>query len=246
MKRARTNGIVGVKFFKRFGLGHKNADNTLVKIDDPKFDPIWRLCGELGLPVIIHTGDPAAFFKPIDATNERYEELSRHPDWSFYGDQFPSREELLMARNNVIKRHPQTQFIGAHVAGNPEDLSTVGKWLDAYPNLHIEFASRIGELGRQPYTARKFIMKYQDRVLFGTDGPWPEERLTYYWRFLETRDENFPYSEKVPPPQGLWNIYGIGLTDQALAKIYCGNVMRLIPDAAKKYKQAVLEMRVQN
>ncbi|MEM7783155.1 MAG: amidohydrolase family protein, partial [Planctomycetota bacterium] len=195
LKVAKQKGIVGVKFFKSFGLSVRNANGSLIKIDDPRFDPFWNACGELGLPVIMHVADPVAFFQPIDSRNERWEELSRHPNWSFYGDQFPSRKELLAARNRVIARHPRTTFIGAHFANNGEDLVTVGKWLDRYPNLIIEIASRINELGRQPYTARKFFLKYQDRIMFGTDGPWPELRLRYYWRFLETYDEYFPYSE---------------------------------------------------
>jgi len=229
LKIAKANGILGVKFFKSFGLTDKNADGSLIRIDDPRWNPIWKACGELGLPVIMHVADPAAFFQPIDEKNERWEELSRHPDWSFYGDEFPDREELLAARNRVIARHPGTTFIGAHFANNSEDLATVAKWLDEYPNLHIELASRINELGRQPYTARKFFIKYQDRVLFGTDGPWPAQRLSYYWRFLETYDENFPYSEKSPPPQGGWRIYGIGLPDEVLKKVYSENALRIIP-----------------
>jgi len=239
LKAAKEKGIIGLKFFKHFGLRYKNADGSLVKIDDPRFDPIWKTCGELGLPVIIHTADPIAFFQPIDEKNERWEELSRHPSWSFYGDEFPSREELLAARNRVIERHPKTTFIGAHFANNSEDLATVGKWLDKYPNLVIEFASRINELGRQPYTARKFFMKYQDRILFGTDGPWPALRLSYYWRFLETYDENFPYSEKSPPPQGLWRIHGIGLPDEVLKKIYHENAMRVIPGIGDIFSRAL-------
>ncbi len=231
-------GVVGVKFFKSFGLTLKDAKGKLLRIDDRRFDPIWQTCGELSLPILIHTGDPAAFFDPIDHFNERYEELSRRPQWSFFGDQFPSRHELLTARNNVIRRHPNTKFIGAHMAGNPEDLVTVGQWLDEFPNLYVEFASRIGELGRQPYTSRKFFLKYQDRILFGTDGPWPELRLTYYWRFLETLDENFPYSEKIPPPQGLWNIYGIGLPPDVLKKVYYENAIRLIPTIENQYRTA--------
>ncbi len=236
--QAKKKGIVGLKFFKQFGLGYKNPDGSLIKIDAPRFDPIWKKCGELGLPVIIHTGDPAAFFLPIDNTNERLEELSRHPDWSFYGDEFPKRMELLAARNRVIKKHRSTQFIGAHVAGNPEDLAKVGQWLDEMPNLSVELASRIGELGRQPITSRKFFIQYQDRILFGTDGPWPEQRLVSYWRFLETLDENFPYSEKTPPPQGLWNIYGIGLPDNVLKKIYFQNAIRLLPSIAQRFEKA--------
>ncbi len=153
--------------------------------------------------MIIHTADPAAFFDPIDETNERWEELSRHPEWSFHGEAFPSRAELLAARNRLIARHPDTQFIGAHVANNAEDLAEVSRWLGAaIPNLWIETASRIAELGRQPFTARDFLVEHADRVMFGTDGPWPELRLQINWRFFETRDESFDYSEKTPPPQG--------------------------------------------
>ena len=235
LKVARVKGCVGVKFFKQFGLGYKNADGSLIKIDDERFDPIWRTCGELMMPVIIHTADPAAFFLPTDETNERWEELYRHPDWSFYGDQFPTRDELLAARNRVIERHPETKFIGAHLANNSEDLEQVARWLERYPNLVVEPASRINELGRQPYTSREFILKYQDRILFGTDGPWPELRLSYYWRFMETFDENFPYSEKDPQPQGLWRIHGIGLPDDVLRKIYHENALKLIPDLREKF-----------
>ncbi len=234
---AKQKGVSGLKLFKQFGLGYKNPDHTLIRIDDRRWDPIWHACGELGLPVIIHTADPAAFFLPTDETNERWEELHRHPEWSFHGDQFPSREELLAARNRVIERHPKTTFIGAHMANNPEDLKTVGQWLDKYPNLYVEFASRIGELGRQPYTARKFFLQYSDRILFGTDGPWPETRIRLYWRFLETYDEYFPYSEKDFPPQGFWNIFGLGLPDDVLKKVYHENAAAIIPGVAQRLHQ---------
>lgn len=231
------NGVSGLKLFKMFGLRYRNPDGTLIKIDDPRWDPIWKACGDLGIPIIIHTADPAAFFQPIDERNERWEELSRHPDWSFYGADFPSRDELLEARNRVIAKHPKTQFIGAHVANNSEDLSTVGQWLDKFPNLWIEPASRIAELGRQPFTARKFLIKYADRLLFGTDGPWPEPRLRIYWRFFETSDESFDYSEKVPPPQGMWQIYGVNLPNDVLEKLYHGNAAKLIPGVAERVQQ---------
>jgi predicted TIM-barrel fold metal-dependent hydrolase len=213
LEQAVANGAIGLKVAKDLGLSVRKVDGTRLKVDDPVLAPIWEAAGRLDIPVIIHTADPAAFFDPIDETNERWEELSRHPEWSFHGEGFPSREELLSARNRVIARHPDTQFIGAHVANNAEDLSTVARWLDRYPNLWIEPASRISELGRQPFTARAFLIRYADRLLFGTDGPWPETRLRLYWRFFETRDESFPYSEKVPPPQGLWQIYGVDLPD---------------------------------
>jgi predicted TIM-barrel fold metal-dependent hydrolase len=245
LEQAAREGASGLKLFKQFGLAYRNADGSLVRIDDRRWDPIWQACGRLGLPVLMHTGDPAAFFLPVDATNERYEELSRRPEWSFFndgdrnGDQFPTREELLAARNRVIERHRNTRFIGAHVANNAEELAAVSRWLDAYPNLYVELASRIGELGRQPYTARRFLTHYADRVLFGTDGPWPEARLRRYWQFLETYDEYFPYSEKEFPPQGFWNIYGVGLPDDVLARIYHQNAAKLIPGVKQRLALAL-------
>ena len=239
LAKARRLGAVGLKVFKRLGLGYRNPDGTLIAIDDPRWDPIWAACGELGMPVIIHSADPVAFFQPIDAKNERWEELSRHPDWSFHGADpeglpWPSHDELLAARNRVIARHPETTFIGAHVANYPEDLSVVSEWLDQYPNLVVEVSSRIAELGRQPFTARKFLLRYQDRVLFGTDGPRPAARHLPYWRFFETRDEYFPYAENPFPPQGLWRIYGVELPDDVLRKIYHENAQRVIPGVREK------------
>jgi len=237
LAEAKENGASGLKLFKSLGLGYQNPDGSLIKIDDPRWDPIWNACGELGLPVLIHTADPAAFFLPIDETNQRWEELPRHPEWSFHGPKFPSRELLLRARNRIIGKHPKTKFIGAHIANNSEDLKQVSSWLERYPNLYVEPASRIGELGRQPYSARKFIIRYSDRFLFGTDGPWPETRVKLYWRFLETFDENFPYSEKPFPPQGLWNIHGVGLPDSVLEQIYYQNASKIIPGVAERVER---------
>ena len=239
LREAADLGVSGLKFFKGFGLQYRNPDGGLIRIDDPRFDPIWELCGELGLPVIMHTADPSAFFEPIGPHNERAEELLRHPDWSFAGRDVPPRGELHAARNRVVERHPKTTFIAAHMGNDAEDLSETARWLDRYPNLYVEMASRINELGRQPYTARRFFLKYQDRILFGTDGPWAAERWNAYWRFLQTQDEYFAYSEKSPPPQGLWNIYGIYLPDDVLRKVYSGNAAKIIPGVAErlaKYK----------
>lgn len=235
LAEAKSQGASGLKIFKRLGLSYRNPDGTLIAIDDPRWDPIWQACGELDLPVLIHTADPVAFFEPVDRFNERWEELHRHPDWSYADrEKFPSHEELLAARNRVIARHPQTKFIGAHVANYPENLAKVSEWLDAYPNLHVEIAARIAELGRQPRAAREFIIKHADRIMFGTDGPRSIGRLLPHWRFLETRDEYFPYAENLYPPQGLWNIYGLDLPDEVLKKVYSENAAELIPGIAER------------
>jgi predicted TIM-barrel fold metal-dependent hydrolase len=229
LRAAHASGVSGLKFFKEFGLGVRNADGSLAKIDDSKWDPIWDVCAKLKLVVLIHAADPVAFFEPIDATNERWEELSRHPDWSFHGSQWPTHGELLAALLRVVKKHRDVTFIAAHMANYPEDLATVGRWLDENPNLNVEIAARIAELGRQPRTSRAFFLRYPDRILFGTDGPRSAERLKLHWRFLETEDEYFPYAENPFPPQGFWRIYGISLPDDVLRKLYSENAVRLIP-----------------
>ncbi|MCR9291147.1 MAG: amidohydrolase [bacterium] len=237
LEQAHQQGISGVKVFKTFGLNYRNPDGTLIAIDDPRFDPIWEACGSLGLPVIMHTADPSAFFEPITPQNERYEELSRHPEWHFPSDKYPSRASLHAARNRLFSRHRGTTFIAAHFGNDAEDLSETARMLEEHPNVVVEFASRISELGRQPYSAREFILNYADRILFGTDGPWPEQRYFYYWRFLETRDEYFPYSEKPFPPQGFWRIYGVYLPDSVLQKIYYENASRVIPGVRERLQR---------
>lgn len=236
LEEAKGKGVSGLKIFKSLGLELRNPDGSLVAIDDQRWYPIWEACGRLGLPVIMHTADPSAFFAPITRENERYEELSRRPEWHFPADKFPSRDQLLAQRNHIIADHPRTTFIAAHMANDAEDLEQTAQWLDRYPNMVVELASRISELGRQPYTARDFLINYQERVLFGTDGPWPELRYSRYWRFLETRDEYFPYSEKDFPPQGFWQIYGVDLPDEVLKKIYQTNAARIIPGVAERLK----------
>lgn len=219
-------GVKGVKIFKVLGLTAKDKTGKVIPVDDPRIDPIWVKCGQLGIPVVIHVGDPKAFFTPLDQNNERYDELATHPNWSFYGSQFPSIPEIIEQRNRVISKHPKTIFIGAHVGNLAEDLAAVSSWLDKYPNFHVEIAARISELGRQPYTARKFLIKYQDRVLFGTDTPPDAEAYRVYYRFLETDDEYFDPA-KSHHQQGRWMIYGVYLPDAVLEKIYNKNAQKI-------------------
>ena len=229
LARAKAAGARGVKVLKVLGLFLRERIDSgpLVKVDDPRFDPMWEACGALGLPVAIHVSDPVAFFLPADAHNERYEELNRHPDWSFHGRDFPSNAEILAARDRVLARHPKTTFVGLHVGHASEDLASAAAALDRFPNLHVEIAARIGELGRQPRASQRFFDKYQDRILFGTDGP-SDALYPIYFRFLETEDEYFDYSSGPIPTQGRWKIYGLGLNDTILKKVYSGNAERLL------------------
>ena len=232
-------GAKGLKVLKTLGLYLRERVNAgrLVRIDDPRFDSMWETAGALEMPVAMHTSDPEAFFRPIDRFNERWEELHVHPDWSFYGKDFPSNRELQEARRNVMRRHPKTQFVCLHVA-DAEDLAYVSECLDRHPNMHVDIAARIGELGRQPRAARKFVDRYQDRVLFGTDATpnapaFPQqlfgaELYEIYYRFLETEDEYFSYAPAPVPPQGRWNVYGLGLPDPVLRKVYRANASRLL------------------
>jgi predicted TIM-barrel fold metal-dependent hydrolase len=229
-----------LKILKTLGLYLREniTSGALVKIDDVRFDPMWDACGQLNLPVAIHISDPIAFFTPTDRFNERYEELNNHPDWSFYGGDFPSNAELIAARNRVIARHPHTRFVTLHVGNFAEDLQNVGDNLDRFPNMSVDIAARVGELGRQPVTARKFFDKYQDRILFGTDATphgdeYPQQVFNdqlyeIYYRFLETSDEYFDYAPAKIPPQGRWRIYGIDLPDSVLHKVYYENAARLL------------------
>lgn len=240
VRKAHAAGARGVKVLKTLGLYLREQITTgpLVKIDDRRFDPLWETCGALGLPVAIHVSDPEAFFLPIDRFNERFEELNAHPDWSFHGKDFPSNQQLLEARTRVFARHPKTQFVALHVGNNAENLASVAECMDKYPNMHVEIGARIGELGRQPRTARRFFDTYQDRILFGTDAV-PHGRETpqqifgdllyqIYFRFLETEDEYFDYAPTPVPPQGRWRIYGLGLPESILRKVYSANAARLL------------------
>ncbi len=227
LEEAVKMGIKGLKIFKELGLTLRDKSGNRVPVDDSRIDPVWAKCGELGIPVIIHVSDPKAFFTPIDRFNERYDELAAHPNWSFYGSQYPSKEEILAERNHVIARHPKTIFIGAHMGNLPEELHRVAMWLDVYPNFFVDIDARINELGRQPYSARKFMIQYQDRVLFGTDTPPNAESYRIYYRFLETDDEYFD-SAGGHHLQGRWMIYGLYLPDDVLEKLYYKNAVRLL------------------
>ncbi len=222
-------GARGLKVLKDLGLGVRDKSGKLITVDDPRLDPVWEECGRLGIPVSIHVTDPEAFFYPTDGNNERYEELTEHPDWSFYGSQFPSKQSILEARNRVFARHPHTKFVALHMGNWPENLDYVGDVLNKYPNTYVEFGAREAELGRQPRRARKFFLDYQDRIMFGTDNGPEEGMYKNYFRWLETGDEYFEYWGY--PGQGRWMIYGMELPDDVLEKVYHGNADKLFAKA---------------
>lgn len=221
-------GAQGLKIWKPLGLHVRDHKEQLVAVDDIRLDPVWQTAAELNIPVLIHVADPVAFFLPLDATNERWEELQVHPDWHFPSPPFPAFQTIIDQLENLVARHPATTFIGAHVGCYAENLKWVARMLDRYSNFYIDFSARISELGRQPYSARSFFMNYSERILFGTDaGPSLSTYRTYY-RFLETDDEYFSYDGQAVPGQGRWSIYGLFLTDQVLECVYRLNALRVL------------------
>jgi predicted TIM-barrel fold metal-dependent hydrolase len=221
-------GAEGLKIWKPFGLHVRDQHGQRAAVDDARLVPLWETAGELHLPVMIHVADPAAFFEPLDHTNERWEELHAHPDWQFPSPPFPPFMQIMNELANLVARHPNTNFIGAHVGCYAENLGWVGALLDRCPNFYVDPSARIGELGRQPYSARRFFLKYADRILFGTDCSPDLEAYRLYYRFFETDDEYFNYNLSPTPQQGRWYVCGLYLPDDVLEKFYFRNAERII------------------
>ena len=228
LRAQKERGAQGLKIWKPLGLHVVDHNEKLVDVDDERLIPIWETAGELGLPVLIHVADPVAFFDPIDEYNERWEEIGEHPDWAFTSPPFPSFMHIMNGLKNVVKRHHNTTFIGAHVGCYGENLGWVGQMLDECPNYYIDISARLGELGRQPYTARKFFVQYQDRILFGSDMGPDLDAYRLYYRFLETDDEYFNYNTSEVPGQGRWYVSGMYLPDDVLQKIYAVNAKKVL------------------
>lgn len=221
-------GARGLKIWKGLGLTVRDQHGALVGVDDDRLDPIWHAAGELKLPVLIHVGDPVAFFDPLDETNERWEELQANPDWQFPSPPFPPFMQLMQGLFNLVQRHPGTTFIGAHVGCYAENLAWVSQMLARCPNYFIDISARIAELGRQPYSARRFFIQHADRILFGMDMAPRLDAYRLYYRFLETDDEYFNYGLREIPSQGRWRIYGLSLPPEVLEKVYFANAARLL------------------
>ena len=228
--QAVQDGVMGLKVYKSLGLTDRDENGQRIAIDDPRLDPIWKACGDNGIPVLIHSGEPASFWAPKDRFNERWLELRQKPSRYRDPSSYPSFEAVLAEQHHVFKKHPNTTFINAHLGWMGGDLNRLGAHLDAYPNVVTEIGAVLAELGRQPRRARRFLIAYGDRVLFGKDSYKMEEYYTYF-RVLETADEYFPYYRK---RHAHWRMYGLDLPDSILRKIYYKNALRLFPSITKK------------
>ncbi|GAA4401196.1 hypothetical protein GCM10023187_15100 [Nibrella viscosa] len=222
-------GAKGLKIYKSLGFNVKDVDGKRVRVDDPRLDPIWAKCGQLGVPVLIHTADPKSFWDPMDRYNERWLELKLNPGRKRSDNNPVDWTSLLAEQHNVFRKHPKTTFINAHMGWYPNDLAKLDSLMQAFPNMVIEIGAVIAELGRQPRAGRRFFEKYQDRILFGKDSWVPSEYATYF-RVLETDDEYFPYHKKY---HAFWRMYGMALPDEVLKKVYYKNALRIIPGLDK-------------
>lgn len=231
LKAMKEKGMAAVKLWKNMTLMGMERFGRNLPLNDPHYEPLWRACGELGLPIIIHVADPPCFFRPTEPDNEHYICLSQHPEWSFYRPGIFSFEEHMAMQEAVIRDHPDTTFVVAHVGSHAENLGLVSQWMEKYPNMLVDVAARLDQLGRQPYTAKAFIERFQDRVLFGTDyeGHFtPERTRSFYhthYRFFQTRDEYFEHP--FPDMLGQWRICGLGLEEDVLRKLYRDNAKRV-------------------
>jgi uncharacterized protein len=222
-------GAKGLKVYKSLGFSYKDNKGNVLRVDDPRLDPVWEKCGQLGIPVLIHTADPKQFWQEADENNERWLELLTNPNRKRSATDPAPWEDLIQQQHNVFRKHKNTKFINAHFGWFANDLAHLGKLLDELPNVYVEFGAVIAELGRQPKMAKQFFEKYQDRILFGKDSWVPSEYATYF-RVLETEDEYFPYHKKY---HAYWKMYGMGISDDVLKKIYYKNAIKIIPGIDK-------------
>lgn len=221
-------GASGLKIYKSLGMFAKDSKGNRIHVDDPRIGPVWDKCGELGIPVLIHSADPRQFWQPIDNQNERWLELKTHPGRR-HDDDPVSWQTIIDEQHAIFRKHSKTTFINAHMGWYASDLKKLSEFMEEFPNMYVEIGAIIAELGRQPRAANAFITKYQDRVLFGKDSWVPDEYETYF-RVLETQDEYFPYHKRY---HAFWRMYGMGLPDDVLKKVYYKNALRLIPSIDK-------------
>ncbi|NHZ73623.1 MAG: amidohydrolase family protein [Nitrospirae bacterium] len=219
------NGANGLKIYKNLGLTAKDAEGERIPVNDPRLDPIWARCGELGIPVLIHTGEPAPFWRKKDGNNERLLELIEKPERYRDPEIYPSWEEVMEEQHDIFRKHPRTNFINAHLGWMGNDLESLGALMDELPNMYTEIGAVLAELGRQPRFAREWLIRYQDRVMFGKDS-WRPEEYHVYFRVLETADDYFDYYRR---RHAFWKMYGLDLPDDVLRKLYYKNALRVVP-----------------
>ncbi|HEX5172503.1 MAG TPA: amidohydrolase family protein [Cyclobacteriaceae bacterium] len=219
-------GANGLKIYKNLGMSSQDSKGNRIRVDDPRIGPIWDKCGELGIPVLIHSADPKSFWDPFDKNNERWLELKTHPNRKRSDTDPAPWEKIIQEQHNIFRDHPKTKFINAHLGWYGNNLRKLGELLDQFPNMYTEIGAVIAELGRQPRVAREFLIKYQDRVMFGKDSWVPEEYETYF-RVLETEDDYFPYHKRY---HAFWRMYGLNLPEEVLKKIYYKNALKVIPN----------------
>lgn len=224
-----SNGARGLKIYKSLGLRNSDNQGNRVAVDDDRLDPIWAKCGELGIPVLIHSADPKSFWDPMDSTNERWLELKTRPRRKRSDTDPAPWQQIINEQHRMFKKHPKTKFINAHMGWYANNLGKLAVLMDEIPNMYVGIGAVIAELGRQPRFARSFFIRYQDRILFGKDSWQPGEFPTYF-RVLETNDEYFPYYKKY---HAFWAMYGLGLPDEVLRKVYYKNAMKLLPGLDK-------------
>lgn len=223
------NGARGLKIFKNLGLTATDSQGRRIAVDDPRLDPVFATCARLGIPVLIHTGEPREFFQPHDKYNERWLELKEIPSRARPPDRYPSWESIMAEQHRLFARHPKTIFINAHLGWLGGNLAELGRLMDRLPNMYTEVGAVLAELGRQPRFARQWFIRYQDRVMFGKDT-WAPSEYPYYFRVLETADEYFDYYRK---RHAFWKMYGLELPGEVLQKLYYKNALRVIPGLDK-------------
>ncbi len=223
------NGARGLKVYKSLGMYNKDTNGNRIAIDDVRLDPIWDKCGELGVPVLIHSADPKSFWDEFNKDNERWLELKTHPRRKRDATNPAPWDQIMAEQHHMFKKHPKTTFINAHMGWYANNLGKLGQLLDEIPNMNVGIGAIIAELGRQPRFAKAFFEKYQDRILFGKDSWKPEEFPTYF-RVLESDDEYFPYHKKY---HAFWLMYGLDLSDEVLKKVYYKNALRIVPGLDK-------------
>lgn len=219
------NGASGLKIYKSLGLRNKDVAGNRIPVDDPRLDPVWEKCAELGIPVLIHSADPKSFWDPMDAKNERWLELKTRPRRKRSATNPAPWQQIIDEQHRLFRKHPKTTFINAHMGWYANNLEKLAELMEELPNMYVGIGAIIAELGRQPREARKFFIRYQDRILFGKDSWQPDEFPTYF-RVLESADEYFPYHKKY---HAFWSMYGMDLPDEVLKKIYYKNAIILLP-----------------